>query len=720
MELVLEAFSKNRILHNFSQLFDEFEYTKEERSNFLSFLMKFFYSSSISLLKQVVSNHDNLDWQMDELLHKESNLQEILPSIYIEKLMSFIKRSKKSNPLAYKTLLSNSKNGTYNDFVEHMKTFMNDNKEFNYLFKSLNQLFLMRFSLAIQNYFIKDLVEIEREQDPVMMKAKADELLKKAIEKMEASENKIKKALLEENKIFENDQLVVYKCTSYKFATIIGKGTKWCIAATNDPEKAKNDYEYYSSLGDMYVFVFKNLFDSKKRQKKLLLTINNRNFEERLDIIKKQCLIVNNFYEAFFGNKPEKLKVHFTFESFLPSEDIKFINNNFDDIKKIINIIVSDEHTPELKKFFENMFFEILLKKCEEEKKKDFFYILRKIIFLDNSNIENDAKELNYQLLNFVYHVLFETEIEYFDPGTVSNVFTPYVVDYFKSKGFSDDFLNKFLEIDKKLYTNIISNSLRKIDQDDLKFEIVDKNFKFSFREFLIIIRGYQEERDNDYFLALPNDDHVYFPFAPQVGESDEKQREPIPINLYRILKTWPEFEEKVEKYIKAYRSYENPLAFEKVKKYNEEETDKIMILKDILNRSSNLSFNKDFELLSLYVKNKDTFSLYELGNRLGVAASRHTMYEEKYKGFDEFAVILILKNNSYLKAKYKNEPFEIEERFKNYIEKWVDDFVFMLKDLVPINLKEAVKFMKGDTTNAQSNLFYYIFDLIITKIRGE
>ncbi|MFQ3580120.1 MAG: hypothetical protein SNJ71_08295, partial [Bacteroidales bacterium] len=200
-----------------------------------------------------------------------------------------------------------------------------------FAFLFLNYSILYYFRVFINKtgytYLIKDLNEFEN----VVFKNERliyEDVLNKIHEvnnkKLEKERRKIRTL-----KVFENSEVEVYKVDSSREACILlGKGTDWCVANTHTDQH----YKEYSSMGDMYVFIFlnmKNSFDGIGPEK-ALLTLGNKNKDIKSDPLIAEVFkkIINNEFKLtkeIIDN--EGTYMNDLFVDLIKSDDFKQLTN---------------------------------------------------------------------------------------------------------------------------------------------------------------------------------------------------------------------------------------------------------------------------------------------------------------------------------------------------------------------------------------------------------
>ena len=85
-----------------------------------------------------------------------------------------------------------------------------------------------------------------------------------------------KSAKKEVDKIFENDTLLVVKPKSFTASCYYGSGTRWCTTMKNQPSY----FNQYSSNGNLYYLILKNVDRSNKFYKMAINTPKNKKFDE--------------------------------------------------------------------------------------------------------------------------------------------------------------------------------------------------------------------------------------------------------------------------------------------------------------------------------------------------------------------------------------------------------------------------------------------------------
>jgi len=90
-----------------------------------------------------------------------------------------------------------------------------------------------------------------------------------------AKENE-KSAKKEVDKLFENDNLLIVKPKSYVASCYYGSGTKWCTTMKGQPSY----FNQYSSNGNLYYLILKNVDRSNKFYKMAIHVPKNKKFDE--------------------------------------------------------------------------------------------------------------------------------------------------------------------------------------------------------------------------------------------------------------------------------------------------------------------------------------------------------------------------------------------------------------------------------------------------------
>ena len=85
-----------------------------------------------------------------------------------------------------------------------------------------------------------------------------------------------KSAKKEIDKIFENDTLLVIKPKTFTASCYYGSGTKWCTTMKGNPSY----FNQYSSDGNLYYLILKNVDRSNKFYKMAIQVPKNKNFDE--------------------------------------------------------------------------------------------------------------------------------------------------------------------------------------------------------------------------------------------------------------------------------------------------------------------------------------------------------------------------------------------------------------------------------------------------------
>jgi hypothetical protein len=85
-----------------------------------------------------------------------------------------------------------------------------------------------------------------------------------------------KSAKKEIDKIFENDTLLIVKPKSFVASCYYGSGTKWCTTMKGQPSY----FNQYSSNGNLYYLILKNVDRSNKFYKMAIQVPKNKRFDE--------------------------------------------------------------------------------------------------------------------------------------------------------------------------------------------------------------------------------------------------------------------------------------------------------------------------------------------------------------------------------------------------------------------------------------------------------
>ncbi len=291
--LLTEALNKNRIRKNFASFFEEV--------NVEGLLDKVLFAINKLFIVLVSEFKDQL--QLDESKITEDIINEI-PTVYVERVLSdmknyFIKNKENFDDALYFSILD-TKNFSIHSFGIY-------NKNTNLVYKSVRAyslLFFIRYALEKNGLMSKFSGKLATLESKVSVSGNYDifEDVQEFIKEIKEFRNKKMISSMRNRKVYEDDEVEIYKVDDSREACItLGKGTDWCVANT------KSDYYYklYSSYGDMYAFVFKNIksnFDPSLPEKALLTIKNRISGEKKLlgDISELVRVVKNGEYELSY------------------------------------------------------------------------------------------------------------------------------------------------------------------------------------------------------------------------------------------------------------------------------------------------------------------------------------------------------------------------------------------------------------------------------------
>ncbi len=453
-----------------------------------------------------------------------------IPTIYVEKLLSSLKKIYENN---YKNSPSEFLNKISNfdayDLAENRNAFENPGQLDDEIKVIVGYSILAFFKIFVTsnglNSLNKDLNALESKVYNDNYDIFGD--VYKIIENVIRERNEKEKNRMSNLKVFENENIEVYKVDGSRQACIImGKGTDWCIANTHTDEHYKN----YSSSGDMYVFIFKkikNTFDGG--QEKALLTIKNKKYSSK-----------NNFDGKFEGVDFKKLIEKIKANNYTLKPIIEFKNQDItEDFKKMIN----DKDI--------EIFNEENQKVLEEDRKNITNYFVGAFVKALNNKvmpIPENAPDLGTIYQNDSFE-LFLKEIT----NSAKNIFLE-----FCNESFNLDNLEKYF---KPKY-NFITKLIKFKEKYPWAKNILQFNIKI---RAAFLIDGERVFIDNDvpinkytafigmfykYPYELADSGNKYFNFITPKTENDFSNENMIRVTRFERLSEyileWPELQEKL------------------------------------------------------------------------------------------------------------------------------------------------------------------------------
>ncbi len=223
------------------------------------------------------------------------------PNVYMEQIISELRKIYKTRSMTkddfLKELIS-LEEITYNEWKTAENPILNLIR--NYVIFFYTKLFIKKNGL---NYLDQEIITKQKRAvaagnynvlndiiDSIIIKAIIERIYREKHNKMR------------NRKVYEDDEVEIYKVDDSREACIaLGKGTDWCVANTH----TDSHYKEYSSMGDMYAFVFKNIksnFDPSLPEK-ALLTIKNKVSKENIisdDILELIKAVQNEKYDLSY------------------------------------------------------------------------------------------------------------------------------------------------------------------------------------------------------------------------------------------------------------------------------------------------------------------------------------------------------------------------------------------------------------------------------------
>ncbi len=219
--------------------------------------------------------------------------------------------------------------------------------------------------------------------------------------------------------IYEDSRTKFVKINSYTAGCFYGIGTKWCISTTDEENKGKSYFDYYSKKGDLYVIIDKNKskkylvsFAAKKIRDEKDSPIDieefkSENFYDKfLEFFKKEIfkynyieLLPSNFETLYSDYYLRKFIERSFFSKSNIVHDINIINNFVDNIKKINE----KEASLKILKKFSDIFENYIKNKNNQEIFNIYNYygeFLKKLID-ENIEIPNKLKNLSKEILKY-------------------------------------------------------------------------------------------------------------------------------------------------------------------------------------------------------------------------------------------------------------------------------------------------------------------------------
>ncbi len=318
--LLTEALNKSRIKKNFGSFFQEVN-IEGLLDKVLERMEKFFF---------IILSHFSEDLEAEgiKLFKAESGIINEIPTIYIEKLFSELKTifSNSNNKKNFLELINNVLDPTLIHNYKNWIYYRNYHIVFS-IISAYTLLFFVRVFIQKNGLtlFTEKLNALEKKVITQKEYDIIDDVNNLLIEYKQLKYEKDKQSM-SKRRIYEDDDIEVYKVEDSREACIIlGKGTNWCVANTHDD----SHYKYYSSLGDMYVFIFKKVKNRYNGQgpEKALLTLTNKITQPREEIRLKD--VINKLL-----NKDYKVNLKLKFIDIKREDFIRLINS--DVYKKIL------------------------------------------------------------------------------------------------------------------------------------------------------------------------------------------------------------------------------------------------------------------------------------------------------------------------------------------------------------------------------------------------
>ncbi len=307
MKILKESLKLLRVKKNFKSFINELG--EDITNNVVNILVNFTGYIGRAVEEELEKNNYYLT------IFKQFNLpQEItydlimseFPTFYLEKIFSELKNIYKNEPTKEEFLqeLSHLENIKYK--IWHMIFIKNGHLPGNEILNVLSayatlfyaKLFIKKNGL---NYLENEIENLQKKNLVVnVFSIVVESIIVRAInDKIERE----KTSKMRNRKVYEDEEIEVYKVDDSRDACItLGKGTNWCVANTH----TDSHYKYYSSMGDMYVFIFKKIkkvHEGIEGQEKALLTIKNKISEKRKLVMKNLKRSFHDYAEAIRKGK---------------------------------------------------------------------------------------------------------------------------------------------------------------------------------------------------------------------------------------------------------------------------------------------------------------------------------------------------------------------------------------------------------------------------------
>ncbi len=722
-----EALVKSRLKKNFEQFFNEMG--KDIIEDIITIIVYIFELIVEDMLKK---------YKKDELFKKFSQfgtssdirkvVNEEMPTIYMEKILSTLKKNYtvmlNRDPKDIVEILSSIENSPLYT-IDFKKLWSNEDKLYvANLLKNYTGLLFLRIFLNLNGFSNEKLFELESK----VYNNNVDDILEeiyKILNELIEEKNRKELSKMRNRKVFENENIEVYKVDDSREACItLGKGTDWCVANTHTDVH----YKEYSSYGDMFVFIFKkikNTYDGIGPEK-VLLTVKNKQQSSRIWMFHPFL-----FEEAYEKIKNGEYSVETRIEDIndkdVTDEIFKFIKDerNFEIFKKFIkrDKILDDKQSALIENYLLDEFAKYF--NFEEPEVKNFFkkiinYSLE-IMFKAQRDLNNgiDTKDPTFrEFVEPLYRMFYDIYKKYINSAfNLNKIKSKFNEDDFEILKELKDIINITLLYDwienirdlKLVNKFIIKDGDKTCVIPDYIFKSTSFNVNFLLKYELIIA----DSNNNHFPLSTTNDRYkrlvkhmMEWPYIEKnlmFGSMEE---------LEYIKKT---IESKLLNYDQNVKTVYNQV-IESIPKNND-----MLIQLKLLKKNISFFVKKFYYGSSFYEFIKETYNpiVFAFANKLSPHREREMNdynqiivffeIEDSIKRLSNIYESLFKDMIDYMKMKGFFESKSPLDTFEDNILKYLQDEIDYYTDLISLNSENVInpEVMFRQFLNYMENFFY-------------